>query len=364
LPAVCVPAANPVTQSAAFNDALEKMAPPTFQACVYIVGVASEIATGLRFPPAAANHDVTGRYRMSFDPADGRVTWTPLEVDAGGGRYHLVRNAARIELEDPRAVRESLQAYFTGASDLALARYPRPAAGWPPGYVFNSDFSFVGLGRQHLSRLPLQTFGDAGPRGPGVILARPVQRWCDAPALQARDLAPLHPGIVQFHVEVDAEGKVVDTRVERSSGHAPLDDVTRAAMASCRFKPATQDGKPVPSWAKVLWNWAAMVPPPPPYGANVVRAHLDTSKCEWPKYPEQNNKFHDEGTARLLYWMGADGKLKVAEIVHSSGFATMDASALDAVTKCALQPVLVNGQPVDSWDEIDFTWYAVDFRRR
>ena len=59
--------------------------------------------------------------------------------------------------------------------------------------------------------------------------------------------------LVSFLVDVD--GRVVDTRVERSSGYHRLDEASRNAYRLCRFKPATVDGQPQKSWTSVEYVW-------------------------------------------------------------------------------------------------------------
>jgi len=43
---------------------------------------------------------------------------------------------------------------------------------------------------------------------------------------------------------IDVDGKVLESRVERSSGHRRLDEAARAGLGICKFKPATVDGRP------------------------------------------------------------------------------------------------------------------------
>lgn len=47
------------------------------------------------------------------------------------------------------------------------------------------------------------------------------------------------------HICVDTRGRVATAAVESSSGHALLDDAAVKLAKAYRFKPATQDGKPV-----------------------------------------------------------------------------------------------------------------------
>lgn len=54
---------------------------------------------------------------------------------------------------------------------------------------------------------------------------------------------------------IDVDGKVLESKVERSSGFRRLDDAARAGLGLCRFKPATLDGKPERAWARIEYAW-------------------------------------------------------------------------------------------------------------
>ena len=59
--------------------------------------------------------------------------------------------------------------------------------------------------------------------------------------------------VLQFLIGVD--GHVVDSKVDRSSGFTELDRAARLALAKCRFKPGTVDGKAQQSSTKVQYVW-------------------------------------------------------------------------------------------------------------
>jgi protein TonB len=59
--------------------------------------------------------------------------------------------------------------------------------------------------------------------------------------------------VLQFLIELD--GKVVESRVESSSGHPRLDEAARDALALCKFKPGTVDGVPEKSWSRLRYTW-------------------------------------------------------------------------------------------------------------
>lgn len=79
---------------------------------------------------------------------------------------------------------------------------------------------------------------------------------CAQPAYPAQALSEKQTGAVGMAFLVGQDGKVSDSRIERSSGHAALDETARLAIAKCTFKPATQDGVAVQGWTPVRYVWA------------------------------------------------------------------------------------------------------------
>ena len=143
-PSRCIPAADPVNDPDGFNAALEKMAPETFQSCVYLIGVVNEVLSQVRYPRVALRNSVTGSFKMEFVPATGTITWTvdDLEVDENSPNAFF-RDLAVEELENPRAIKNSLITYLKGKSNFALARYPRPAGDFAPDYTYQFKYVFT-----------------------------------------------------------------------------------------------------------------------------------------------------------------------------------------------------------------------------
>ena len=54
---------------------------------------------------------------------------------------------------------------------------------------------------------------------------------------------------------IDVDGKVLDSKVERSSGFRRLDEAARAGLSLCKFKPATLNGRPERSWERLDYVW-------------------------------------------------------------------------------------------------------------
>jgi protein TonB len=62
-------------------------------------------------------------------------------------------------------------------------------------------------------------------------------------------------GSVTMQFLVNADGRVTDSKVTRSSGYEALDRTAVAGLALCPFAPQTIDGKPQQSWVKMQYVW-------------------------------------------------------------------------------------------------------------
>ncbi|MEB0138848.1 energy transducer TonB [Undibacterium sp. CCC2.1] len=78
---------------------------------------------------------------------------------------------------------------------------------------------------------------------------------CDAPKYPKAALMNEETGTVSMGFLVGADGKVMESKVEKSSGSKSLDKAALGALSQCKFKPGTKDGKADQSWAKVDFVW-------------------------------------------------------------------------------------------------------------
>ena len=62
-------------------------------------------------------------------------------------------------------------------------------------------------------------------------------------------------GDVTMAFLVGADGNVVDSKVEKSSGYKNLDKAAIKALSACKFKPGTKDGAVAQTWTKVDYSW-------------------------------------------------------------------------------------------------------------
>jgi D-alanyl-D-alanine endopeptidase (penicillin-binding protein 7) len=78
---------------------------------------------------------------------------------------------------------------------------------------------------------------------------------CAKPHYPAQALRDENTGSVLLGFLVNKQGRVDDSRVNRSSGFASLDETARLAIARCQFQPATQGGNPVTAWMQMQYVW-------------------------------------------------------------------------------------------------------------
>ncbi len=78
---------------------------------------------------------------------------------------------------------------------------------------------------------------------------------CEPPKYPKAALMNEETGTVTMGFLVGADGKVVESKIEKSSGSKSLDKAALSALSQCKFKPGTRDGKPEQAWAKVDFVW-------------------------------------------------------------------------------------------------------------
>ncbi|MFZ6801746.1 energy transducer TonB [Undibacterium sp. Di24W] len=78
---------------------------------------------------------------------------------------------------------------------------------------------------------------------------------CETPKYPKASLINEETGTVTMAFLVSADGKVVDSKVDTSSGSKSLDKAAIAAFSLCKFKPGTKDGKVEQMWIKVDFVW-------------------------------------------------------------------------------------------------------------
>ncbi len=63
-------------------------------------------------------------------------------------------------------------------------------------------------------------------------------------------------GAVSMAFLVSADGQVVESKVEKTSGHKNLDKAAIKAISACKFKPGMKDGAVAQTWTRVEYVWS------------------------------------------------------------------------------------------------------------
>jgi TonB family protein len=79
---------------------------------------------------------------------------------------------------------------------------------------------------------------------------------CTKPEWPKEALRKEQTGTVHLSFLIDEDGKIAESKIEKSSGYELLDNAARDGIAKCRFIPQTVDGKPTASWAKMQYVWS------------------------------------------------------------------------------------------------------------
>jgi protein TonB len=115
---------------------------------------------------------------------------------------------------------------------------------------------------QMLAQPPLGGVAEAGAKtpqpkaAPVVTVAVVDAQACVKPDYPKNALRNGDTGTVMLAFLIGTDGKVADSRIEKSSGFRDLDRAAQAGLSLCKFKPGTVDGAPQQSWTKMQYVWS------------------------------------------------------------------------------------------------------------
>ena len=78
---------------------------------------------------------------------------------------------------------------------------------------------------------------------------------CSRPVYPEQDARLGNAGTVTMQFLIGADGRVLESNIQKSSGYPSLDEAARSGLAKCRFKPPIIEGKPVRAWTAVQYVW-------------------------------------------------------------------------------------------------------------
>jgi protein TonB len=91
----------------------------------------------------------------------------------------------------------------------------------------------------------------AGDTKPSLDSSAP----CPPPEYPRASLANEEKGLVVLALLIGPDGKVMESKVEKSSGFRNLDKAALGGFSKCKFKPGTKDGKPDQVWMNLQFDW-------------------------------------------------------------------------------------------------------------
>jgi len=103
--------------------------------------------------------------------------------------------------------------------------------------------------------VPIAAIEADDPRGivKGSMLIRNGCELLEYPWTEQRDR---HEGPVFLSFLVDPEGRVMEGKIDKSSGYKKLDEAALSGISVCRFKPTLIDGVPRVAWKKLEFVWS------------------------------------------------------------------------------------------------------------
>jgi protein TonB len=78
---------------------------------------------------------------------------------------------------------------------------------------------------------------------------------CAKPDYPSRAARNNEQGTVTLALLVGTDGRVTDSKVQKSSGSRELDRAAVSALSLCKFKPATNGGVAQPAWGQIAYVW-------------------------------------------------------------------------------------------------------------
>lgn len=104
---------------------------------------------------------------------------------------------------------------------------------------------------------------------------------------------------------------------------------------------------------------AALLPGVGARAAQDPPAILEGNPCR-PVYPHDAVRRREEGTVKMQFTVGADGRLVGSAVVKSSGFRELDQAALQALIHCRFKPAYRDGKPVQAAFLMEYRWQLRD----
>ncbi|MEW6371864.1 MAG: TonB family protein [Pseudomonadota bacterium] len=140
-----------------------------------------------------------------------------------------------------------------------------------------------------------------------------------------------------------------DTQALNWKAAIPVLGLAAACIAGCAQTPAAVQG-PIEPQAQLAAHETIATNP------NATRALAQFDTCAKPQYTPEALAKRAQGTVSLRFRVEADGTVSQANVVTSSGDASLDEAARVAIAKCRFTPATVNGKAQAAWVPVQYVW--------
>lgn len=151
---------------------------------------------------------------------------------------------------------------------------------------------------------------------------------------------------------VDANGRVIRTRVDDSSGDASWDKAAEASVRQWTFLPASDGCKSVPGTAEYAVGMGPEVTFADPCDHD-TQVHAKVT----PEPPKSGLAAHLDGTTIVQVELDSVGRVRTAAFVQSAGADILDHAAYGAALTSTYLPPVHACEPIDGgyWFKITYT---------
>jgi protein TonB len=183
--------------------------------------------------------------------------------------------------------------------------------------------------------------------------------------VDTKPLPPPRPNIPPPKLDAPRLSKVELPYIPVPEIHIQQQPPRQNAISAVRnVKPETPESPAVPTRVTPEPVAPKPAPPPPPAPVAIARPEpvrvppvIDAARnCKKPAYPPASIRLGETGTVLLRFLIDTEGRVKSSEVQSSSGHKRLDEAAREALSLCQFKPGISDGQPVEAWATLRYTW--------
>ncbi|HKJ01340.1 MAG TPA: M56 family metallopeptidase [Longimicrobiales bacterium] len=180
-------------------------------------------------------------------------------------------------------------------------------------------------------------------------------------------------GAATIFMFVDTTGTVTDVRIQKSSGHQPLDDAALRVARVFRFDPARNKEQKVDTWVAFPIRFGAPEPAPSPPASELtdpasgpvftpftvapsIVNRQEVIAAMVREYPSELREQGIGGTVRVYFLVDDDGTVARSIVDRSSGNTALDEAALKVASVYRFTPALNKDKKVPVWVSFPLTF--------